>query len=326
MGGDDLGSDDEYLAGGAISDDDDAYDALQSISHNQNKPKSVLEASTALDDSNKKRRKRSLENDSNNGNNNNSSQRGNSIDSNKQAKISSSSTSTSSARRNVLLKAGRSIETQPAEQQATFVWTALQHHHQMQSGQQGEEDQTNNNNNEFSPVLQSFHFKTPPNPTSTTTFVSRLQAILPSKKQLKQWKHRQSPMILVLCLSARRAVQILKDVAPIIKTRALKLFAKHITVAQQEQWLQESPHAFAVGTPHRIQILAQKRALQLSHTQLIILDAHCDNKQFTVCTLPDTAPQCMQFLRDFVLPEINKRKQQQQQQKKKDNQIKLAFC
>ena len=108
---------------------------------------------------------------------------------------------------------------------------------------------------------------------------------------------------------------MLKELAP-FKVRAAKLFAKHMQVAQQEQWLRETPFPIAVGTPHRLQVLCEKGALRLNHTKLIVLDAHKDSKNFTVCTLPDTAPHCSEFLREQVLPALNER----------PKELKLAFC
>ena len=95
-----------------------------------------------------------------------------------------------------------------------------------------------------------------------------------------------------------------------------KLFAKHLTVQEQTEWLQQTPFGLAVGTPHRLNILCQSGALTLNATRLVLLDAHQDSKGFTVCTMPDTAPHCMEFLKDRFLPAL----------KERPKQIKIAFC
>ena len=289
MGGDDLGSDDEYLSGEVV-EEDNVFDFGNS---NNKKNKSVLEASTVAvideEDDNHKRKRNSEDDAISPGNN-------------KKSK-------TKPSRQKLLLKAGSAIEQESAENQSSFLWTALLHHHELKSGKEGKDE---DEPSELQPKLQPFHLITP---KSGTDFASRLRECLPSMKQLKTWKHTKSPLAIIVCLSARRAVQVLKDMKP-FKTRAAKLFAKHLTVQEQTEWLQQTPFGLAVGTPHRLNVLCQSGALQLSATRLIILDAHQDSKGFTVCTLPDTAPHCMEFLKDRFLPAL----------KERPKQIKLAFC
>lgn len=120
---------------------------------------------------------------------------------------------------------------------------------------------------------------------------------------------------LIVCLSARRAVAVLKGLAP-LGVRAAKLFPKNGPVAEQRQQLSSGGFGIAVGTPHRLRQLTaaadggqhHRRALTLDRTQLVVLDCELSHKQFTVCTLPDTAPHCMGLIRDSVLPELKKRK------------------
>ncbi|CAB9518149.1 Protein CMSS1 [Seminavis robusta] len=292
MGGDDLGSDDEFLTGQVVDDEeDDKFDFAQE----SKQKKSVLAASTVavIDDDNddtKKKRKRDEEESATSGGS-------------KQSKTGN--------RHKMLVTAGRTLEQETTENQSTFLWTCLVHHHQLKSGQDEETAEK-----ALAPKLQPFHFIPPSTTTpSTTTFEARLRHCLPSMKQVKTWKHRQSPLCIIVCVSARRAVQVLKEIRG-LKTRAAKLFAKHLTVEEQTSWLQQTPFAVAVGTPHRLAILAGKNALNLKQTRLVVLDAHTDQKGFTVCTLPDTAPHCMEFVRDWVLPAV----------KERPKQLKLAFC
>ena len=127
---------------------------------------------------------------------------------------------------------------------------------------------------------------------------------------------------LIVCISARRAVSLLKELAP-LRVRTAKLFPKNGTIEEQRQQLMASI-SLAVGTPHRLgQLLAPDPAvdagdgssrrrdqslLSLEHTRLVVLDCHLSHKQYTVCTLPDTAPSCMALVRDHVLPQLQKRK------------------
>jgi hypothetical protein len=148
---------------------------------------------------------------------------------------------------------------------------------------------------------------------------ARLVLIL-SQKKLKQWNVPQCPMCIIVCLSARRAVTVLKELAR-YKLRIAKLFAKHLTVEQQESMLQSTSFPIAVGTPHRLVTLASASAvasgasgtktttpaLSLSKTKLIVLDSHVNPKKYTVCTLPDTAPHVQEFLVQLIHPELKRR-------------------
>jgi hypothetical protein len=95
-------------------------------------------------------------------------------------------------------------------------------------------------------------------------------------------------------------VAILKDIAD-LHVRVTKLFPKAGSVEEQRGKLAVS---IAVGTPHRLRQLATS----WQSTLLVVLDAALSNKQFTVCTLPETAPDCMAFLHECIVPEMAKRK------------------
>lgn len=126
-----------------------------------------------------------------------------------------------------------------------------------------------------------------------------------SKKQLKKPRVgkniQSSPRIVILCLSARRAVSILKELAP-LRMRIAKLFPKQGTCQEQAQQLATNDYAVAVGTPQRLEDLLHQGALSLAATQLVMLDTFQNGKNFSVYTLPDTAPFCVNVLKDYVHP------------------------
>lgn len=134
-----------------------------------------------------------------------------------------------------------------------------------------------------------------------------------SFKRLKRWgrdgqdQQTRSPCVLIVSISALRCVAILKQLS-ILNLRAAKLFAKHMQVPDQIAMLEKTIYPIAVGTPNRLLKLAEAGALDLGTTELVVIDCYEDQKKFTVCTMNDTAPDLMQFLHDFVLPEIQKRK------------------
>ena len=188
-------------------------------------------------------------------------------------------------RKGGLLDLGRNLEDATIEKQVNFLnkWT-----------------ETNYYPNQLATCVAS----TDDDPTC---FFDRLKSVV-SKKKLKKWNDK-SPMVLIVCQSARRAVSILKELAP-SKIRVAKLFAKHMTIEEQETLLQGSTFGIGVGTPHRLLTLARGNSAQLSlqRTQLVILDTHVNPKNFAVYTLPDTAPDTQQFLTEIVQPEMKFRK------------------
>jgi hypothetical protein len=192
----------------------------------------------------------------------------------------------------VLLEAGRNLEEQTAVQQAAFLSTALSHQSLMTS------------NEDVLPVnkLSAKNFKT----SSKETLLERLKDGI-AVKRMKQWRKPKSPCVVVVCISAKRAVAVLKELSA-TKVRAAKLFAKHMDIGEQCEQLRTAQFGLAVGTPNRLRALCDGGDLSFEHTQLVILDSQVSNKAFTVCTLPDTAPDCMGLLRDYAVPQLKKRK------------------
>lgn len=196
----------------------------------------------------------------------------------------------------LLINTGRDLEKQKADVQAKFLWTGLKHYVQLK-GESISSDMK----------IEDFHLRT----SSAESLLNRLKDVI-SMKKLKKWKPIGSPMVIVLCISARRAVAVLKELSA-LKVRAAKLFAKHMSVDQQKEMLTDQAFGIAVGTPNRIQVLCHdegkgKATLYLGKTTHVIIDCHVNQKGYTVCTLPDTAPDTMDFLKQRVIPQIKKRK------------------
>ena len=78
--------------------------------------------------------------------------------------------------------------------------------------------------------------------------------------------------------------------------------------------LRNQSFAIVVGTPNRLKALCEsehgggKAPMYLGKTNLVVLDTHANQKGYTVCTLPDTAPDTFDLLKDKVLPEMKARK------------------
>jgi len=209
--------------------------------------------------------------------------------------------------RTLLLEAGRGIAEAPPDVQAAFLWTAFAHALQLK----GEEIDADK--------FTAEHFVRPKEEKKSTKYEPSMatyikSGVLPSMKRLKKWRVEKSPMVLIVCVSALRAVEVLKEISS-LNMRAAKLFAKHMDVSDQVEMLKNNSYGIAVGTPGRLLTLLQKQnendkegALLLEHTELIIIDCHEDKKKFTVCTMNDTAPDLMKFIQDAVVPQMKQRK------------------
>lgn len=164
--------------------------------------------------------------------------------------------------------------------------------------------------------------------TTSSDNLPMMEALVQSigKKRLKHWKHVRSPAIIVVCLSARRAVAWLKEHnnTAQLKLRAAKLFPKNGSVQQQGEQLASAAFPLAVGTPHRLLDLLQANHLSWQETHCVVIDTFCSNKDFTVLTLPDTASDCARLLLDHVLPRWTNEKNKTKKKQKK-TPLQLAF-
>ena len=134
---------------------------------------------------------------------------------------------------------------------------------------------------------------------------------------------------MVICVSARRAVSLLKDEMSSFKVRTGKFFPKNGSIIEQQQQLASSILPIVIGTPHRLRQLSSSvssttstttlsdsnsksssnndgaRTLNWDYTQLVIIDNYqIPHKQYTVCTLPDTASDCMNLFKEHVYPQL----------------------
>eukprot|EP00977_Amphora_coffeiformis_P023626 scaffold13853_cov147-Amphora_coffeaeformis.AAC.3 len=207
----------------------------------------------------------------------------------------------------VLIEAGCGIESSPVDEQLSFLQASLKHYSLLAVGAGDNEDAPN--------VVASSSLLTTKSLVSSTkdTLTDRLREVV-SLKRLKKHRDVRSPAVIIVAQSARRAVAVLKELTP-LHLRATKLFPKNGEVAQQVTQLRQTPFPLAVGTPHRLAALcAETKGLDFSKTQLVVLDTFVSKKQYTVCTLPDTAADTMALLKDHVIPQM-----------KTNKNLKLAF-
>lgn len=277
MGGDDLGEDDDYLLAPVVADDDDDDDDRPTS-------KRTLAQNDDADDDEKDKRN------------------GTTDESVTKKRKLMSNTNT------VLIEAGCGIESSPVEEQLSFLQASLKHYSLLASGtiDRGDDvpDATSLSSSLTTKSLVA---------SNKDALIERVRDVA-SLKRLKKHRDVRSPAVVIVTQSARRAVAILKDLNP-LHLRAIKLFPKNGEVSQQVTQLRQAPFPLAVGTPHRLAALcAETKGLDFSRTQLVVLDTFVSKKQYTVCTLPDTAADTMALLKGHVIPQL-----------KTNKNLKLAF-
>jgi hypothetical protein len=108
---------------------------------------------------------------------------------------------------------------------------------------------------------------------------------------------------LVVTAAALRACALTKPLAT-LKRPIAKLFAKHMKAEEQASFMKKNAPTLAVGTPNRIQKLAQAGALEgflADSSALLVFDLHEDVKGYQVLTLPVVSSDCFAFLREAWL-------------------------
>ncbi|KAJ0408196.1 hypothetical protein ATCC90586_003304 [Pythium insidiosum] len=133
---------------------------------------------------------------------------------------------------------------------------------------------------------------------------------VPTWKQVfrgKKIKYDKSPIFLIVCSSALRAVEVLKHLSS-FRCKVAKLFARHMKAKEQEDQLTLHFHPIAVGTPARLKKLLEMDALSLQHTSHVILDMAKDKKNMTILDLKDTSKDTMELLQFYLLPRLRQEK------------------
>ncbi|KAL3788332.1 hypothetical protein ACHAWO_008561 [Cyclotella atomus] len=241
----------------------------------------------------------------------------------------------------LIIQAGRGIALDGPDAQATFFGTCYSHAVKMNvsAGEQPDErDEKTKKPEDF--MFHPHHFHAPSKDSDASTnekhhsnlsIYLKQSNVIPSMKRLKNWKHNHSPMVIIISLSARRCVELQKQLSS-LNLPVAKLFAKHMNVDEQVKMLKGDKssekagggkgkkagrcYGIGVGTPGRLLTLlrhgndgtANSGALKLNHTELIIIDCHEDSKGFNVCTLRDTAKELMDFMKEGVVSELDRRK------------------
>lgn len=97
-------------------------------------------------------------------------------------------------------------------------------------------------------------------------------------------------------------IRNLRSLGP--KVKIGKLFAKHLKIQEQVEFLRNNKISAAVGTPSRVLKLIQEGALSLDGLDFILLDAtHKDKKEMHIFDLPEVAQEVKALFETALKPE-----------------------
>ncbi|XP_027877759.1 protein CMSS1 isoform X2 [Xiphophorus couchianus] len=138
----------------------------------------------------------------------------------------------------------------------------------------------------------------------THTLSSYLKQVCPKWAKIqKQHSEKSSVVILIVCSSALRTIELLKQLTAFKgEARAVKLFAKHIKIEEQVKLLQKGITHIGVGTPGRISALIDKEGLSLQALRYLVVDWNWrDQKLRRMVDIPEIKLDFLKLLENEVL-------------------------
>ncbi|XP_077150252.1 protein CMSS1 isoform X2 [Ranitomeya variabilis] len=138
----------------------------------------------------------------------------------------------------------------------------------------------------------------------THTLSSYLREICPKWSKLsKNHKEKKSVLLLVVCSSALRTLELIK-LTNAFKgdTKIMKLFAKHLKIKDQIKWLESNVIHLGVGTPERIKALIEQDGLSLQSLKYLVLDWNWrDKKQRRMVDIPEVKKSMVELLESGLI-------------------------
>ncbi|XP_056280203.1 protein CMSS1 isoform X2 [Pseudoliparis swirei] len=138
----------------------------------------------------------------------------------------------------------------------------------------------------------------------THTVSSYLKQVCPKWSKIhKQHAAKSSVVLLVVCGSALRAIELIKQMTAFKgDAKALKLFAKHIKIEEQVKLLQKGVTHIGVGTPGRIGTLIENEGLSLQALKYVVLDWNWrDQKLRRMVDVPEVKLDLLKLLQSRIL-------------------------
>lgn len=113
-----------------------------------------------------------------------------------------------------------------------------------------------------------------------------------------------SPLLLFISSAATRVVELSRSAAEFKgQCKTVKLFAKHMKMSAQEQFLESHVVHFGIGTPSRILKLLKNDSLKTSRLKYVILDwTWRDQKLRRMVDIPEVREELISLLKDFIFP------------------------
>eukprot|EP01038_Epipyxis_sp_PR26KG_P009612 gene9612-12944_t len=128
--------------------------------------------------------------------------------------------------------------------------------------------------------------------------------VLSSKNVPKYFDNHGCPMVVIVCSSAVRAIEIMKSLAKEIKFPIVKLFAKHLKLQEQMDILSKSYYPIAIGTPNRLVKLVEFGAITFKYTKLLIIDIKKDVKNFNILTMNSVNQDLKELMHKCIYNEL----------------------
>ncbi|XP_077583719.1 protein CMSS1 [Stigmatopora nigra] len=138
----------------------------------------------------------------------------------------------------------------------------------------------------------------------THSLSSYLKEICPKwTKVQKQHTEKSSAVMLIVCSSALRAIDLIKQLTSFKgEAKVVKLFAKHIKIEEQIKLLQKGVLHIGVGTPARISDLIHKDGLKLQALRFLVLDWNWrDQKRRSLMDIPEIKRDICKLLQSEII-------------------------
>ncbi|KAI8376043.1 U3-containing 90S pre-ribosomal complex subunit-domain containing protein [Radiomyces spectabilis] len=112
---------------------------------------------------------------------------------------------------------------------------------------------------------------------------------------------KASPTALVITHAAVRAVDLVRALKEFSTTAKIaKLFAKHLKVEEQIQFLDKQAVHLGVGTPNRIKALVESGHLKLDQLELVVIDTERNAKRFNIFDNDSVRKDLFSFLGEHI--------------------------
>ena len=125
-------------------------------------------------------------------------------------------------------------------------------------------------------------------------------------KKLDKKPETQKPAVIVLTHAAMRAADLSRAMKPLGKVA--KLFAKHMKIQEQAEFLKKEPVHLVVGTPNRVKALIEQEHIKLDNLELVVVDTERNAKRFTAFENDAVRGDLYNLLGSYIAPRMNDKK------------------